>query len=154
MNLVPMNVVSSRQLFYRFLLVGTLLNVSPFFPLRLPCGGAVLHKSKDPTAMGVARGRILEEITVNRTFYLAFDIISVIFSIIINPFVSMNRLSSFNELFCSERKTVRQILIFTFLTAISPTYCMSSQDTENTMLLLFLSFTFLSDFQSFSQLYL
>ena len=29
-----------------FLLVGTLLYVSPFFPLRLPWGGAVLHKVK------------------------------------------------------------------------------------------------------------
>ena len=31
---------------FMFLLVGTLLCVSPFFPLRLPCGGAVLHKVK------------------------------------------------------------------------------------------------------------
>ena len=35
-----------------FLLVGTLLYVSPFFPLRLPCGGAVLHKVKTLQRMG------------------------------------------------------------------------------------------------------
>ena len=37
-----------------FLLVGTLLYVSPF-PLRLPCGGAVLHKVKTLQRMGLRR---------------------------------------------------------------------------------------------------
>ena len=40
-------------LFFMFLLVGTLLYVSPFFPLRLPCGGAVLHKVKTLQRMGI-----------------------------------------------------------------------------------------------------
>ena len=36
-----------------FSTVGTLLYVSPFFPLRLPCGGAVLHKVKTLQQWGI-----------------------------------------------------------------------------------------------------
>ena len=54
----PTHISATRSgvgvLLFMFLLVGTLLYVSPFFPLRLPCGGgAVLHKVKTLQQWGI-----------------------------------------------------------------------------------------------------
>ena len=53
----PAHISATRSgvgvLLFMFVLVGTLLYVSPFSPLRMPFGGAVLHKVKTLQQWGI-----------------------------------------------------------------------------------------------------